>query len=175
MSSTAAAQSTESTSSLPDPLDVIASFGKKLFGAKDLKKGLKLAGHELTLCVGDLLDSGVLKSLGNAHSVKGGKVDHQGPTRFRANLLPEGGKFWVRLLSHLGTPAIVPGAGQVTSFGSLVELTGLQRQLLESRDCPVEVIADPESIAQLVKTEAETAKSRAESVDKQAPMLAEFA
>jgi len=175
MSSTATTQSTETTS-LPDPLDVVASFGEKLFGAKELKKKLGLKGKKLMTCISDLLVSRALKSVGNAHSIDNdGKVDHRGPTRFRANLIPEGGKFWVRLLSHLGAPAIVPGAGQVTSFGSLVEVTGSQRQLLESRDCPVEVITDSESIAQLVKTETEMAEAKTKTADKHRSMLEEFA
>ncbi len=164
--------STPAKSSLPNPLDFLASTKKKILVAGDLKKGLGLSGKELVAGVTELISAGALKCLGHGSRGQDGALD---PVRYVAVGQPQGGEFWVRLIKGYGTPVVIEGVGTIDAVGRLVELTGYQFVTLDSRECPVEVITDQESIDQLSKTAEELARKKAETRDRHRGRLAELA
>ena len=169
-----AKQQTE-TAQAVDPAVFLKSMGENPFGAKELSKGLGLKGEALSKAAKQLLDSGVLKSLGKGHSIdKDGKVT-TGPTRFKVNLLLKGGKFWVLMKKGYGAPVDIPGIGRVDCNGRLIELTGDQRQWLEGRDVPVKVITDPDKIMHLKEVATARKAKAAEVTDKRQDLLDEIA
>jgi hypothetical protein len=175
MATDRAQDSTPAKSSLPNPLDFLASTKKRILVAGDLKKGLGLSGKDLVVGVAKLISVGALKCLGYGHSIDPEGVITRGPARYVAVGQPQGGEFWVRLTKGFGTPVVIEGVGTVDAVGKLVELTGYQFSTLDSRECPVEVITDQESIAQLVKAAEELARKKAEVRDKHRGRLAELA
>ena len=127
-----------------DSMVFLKSTRGKPFGVAELAEGLELEGKGLAKAADKLLSSGQLRSLGKGHSIdEDGKVI-PGPTRFKANLPPEGGEFWILPKNVPGV--VIPGVGRFDINGRLIELTGEQRQFLESRACPVEVIIDEKKI-----------------------------
>lgn len=174
-----AKQSTEAAPKVPNPLDFLASTKGQILVARDLKKGLGLSGKELVSGVNKLISAGALKCLGHGHTIEtseehGDKVV-QAPVRYVAVGQPQGGEFWVRLIKGYGTPVVIEGVGTIDVVGRLVELTGYQFSTLDSRECPVEVITDQESIAQLSRTAEELARKKAEARDRHRGRLAELA
>ena len=163
------------TSRAVDPAVFLKSMGGDPFEAKELANGLGLKGSELLKTVNELLDSGVLRSLGKGHSIdKDGEVT-PGPTRFKANLPSRGGKFWVLMKKGYGAPVDIPGIGRVDCNGRLIELTGGQRQRLESRDFPVEVITDSDKIMHLKEVATGREAKVAKVIDRRQELLDEIA
>lgn len=167
-----AKQTTEAVPELPDPLDFLASTGGKILVAGDLKNGLGLSGPDLVNQVEELKSAGALKCLGHGSRGQDGAL---GPVRYVAVGQPQGGEFWVRLTKGFGTAVVIEGVGSISAVGRLVELTGSQFVTLDSRECPVEVITNQESIAQLVKAAEELARKKTEARDKHRGRLAELA
>ncbi len=170
------------TTEAADPLDFLASTKGKVLIAKDLKAGLGLSGQELVSGVDKLISAGVLKCLGHGHTIEtseenGVKLSMRklAPVRYVAVGQPRGGEFWVRLTKGFGTPVVIEGVGTIDTVGRLVELTGSQFVTLDSRSCPVEVITDQESIAQLAKAADELTKKKAAARDRHRGRLAELA
>lgn len=169
-----AKQQTEAPPEAPDPLDFLASTKGKILVAGDLKNGLGLSGKELVSGVNKLISAGALKCLGHGHVIDGDVVT-KGPVRYVAVGQPQGGEFWVRLTKGFGTVVVIEGVGSISAVGKLVTLTGHQYVTLDSRACPVEVITDQESIAQLVKAADELTKKKAAARDRHRGRLAELA
>ena len=167
---------------VPMPLDFLASTKGKILVAKDLKKGLGLSGQELVDQVDELISTKALKCLGHGHTIETSEkngiklsMTELAPVRYVAVGRPQGGEFWIRLTKGFGTPVVIEGVGTIDVVGKLVELTGSQFVTLDSRECPVEVITDQESIAQLVKAAGELTKKKAAARDRHRERLAELA
>jgi len=152
--------------------ELLAPLGDKAFAVADARKLLAAAGDKMPgRSLRSFVSAGGMRGIGNTH--KSGKDSKFAPTadyRFKLILSLPGGKFWIRPIAGYGSGLDVAGI-RLDRFGRLVEITSTTRQLLERRDCPVEVITKPDEIDKLTAAAKQRAEATGKIFDKQAAVM----
>jgi len=158
--------------------ELLAPLGDEAFTAKHARALLSKAGDKMPgRSLRPFASAGGMRGIGNMHDLEPiregdtpGRPVPNNEFRFKLTLPLPGGKFWLRPIEGYGAGLDVAGI-RLDRFGKLVEITSVTRLVLESQDCPVEVITGQEEIAKLTALAKERIKASGKVLDKQAAVM----